>query len=70
MSEQNKQKVNWGDFTPVSEVKKNNAVDWDQFTPVEKDSEQGNFSRGFETAMRQVPQTIGGVIGLAGCCWQ
>ena len=32
----------------------------------EKDSEQGNFSRGFETAMRQVPQTIGGVIGLAG----
>lgn len=41
MSEQNKQKVNWGDFTPVSEVKKNNAVDWDQFTPIEKDSEQG-----------------------------
>ena len=28
--------------------------------------QQGNLSRGFETAMRQVPQTIGGVIGLAG----
>ena len=41
MSEQNKQKVNWGDFTPVSEVKKNNAVDWDQFTPIEKDSDKG-----------------------------
>lgn len=32
----------------------------------EKSEEQGNLSRGFETAMRQVPQTIGGVIGLAG----
>ena len=70
MSEQNKQKVNWGDFTPVSEVKKNNAVDWDQFTPIEKDSEQGKGFLGHTQdagaslmkGLAAVPETI---VGLA-----
>ena len=70
MSEQNKQKVNWGDFTPVSEVKKNNAVDWDQFTPIEKDSEQGKGFLGHAQdagaslmkGLAAVPETI---VGLA-----
>ena len=49
---------------PQEKKEENPFAQFVQKSP-DKNSEQGNFSRGFETAMRQVPQTIGGVIGLA-----
>jgi proteasome lid subunit RPN8/RPN11 len=49
------------DWTPIGEPI------YEAQQPTEKPkSDQGNFSRGFETAMRQIPQTIGGTIGLIG----
>ncbi|MFW1665769.1 hypothetical protein [Acinetobacter ursingii] len=59
---------NWNQSTE-DDSRNLNTKPWEMNWGQQKNSkkeEQGNFSRGFETAMRQVPQTIGGVIGLAG----